>query len=67
MTPVPGGAPVDEPSEELWVTCRLDRRRAESLFLELRSRARQLGFDLELVSVGTVGRPAAETSSQPDA
>ena len=68
MTPVSGGAPVEEPSEELRVTCRLDRRGAESLFLELRARARQLGFDLELGSVGPSGRPApADTSSQPDA
>ena len=57
-----------EPSDELRVTCRFDRRRAESLFLELRSRARQLGFDLELVNVGPA-RPAAaaDSSPQPDA
>jgi hypothetical protein len=59
---------VDESSGELRVTGRLDRRRAEALFLELRSRAQQLGFDLELVSVGIPGRSApTETSPQPDA
>jgi hypothetical protein len=64
MTGLPDRVPA-ETSDELRVVGRLDRRRAEALFLELRSRARQLGFDLELVSVGPVAR--ADGSSHPDA
>ena len=65
MRTVSGGPPGEEPSEELRVACPVDRRGAESLFLELRERARQMGFDLELVSVELSGR--IDTPSQPDA
>jgi len=44
-----GGPSSDASAEELRLLCASDRRGVESLFLELRRRARALGLDIEMV------------------
>ena len=54
---------TDHAAEEIQLLCATDRRGAESLFLELRRRARALGLEIELVKAERCAVPGPRDSS----
>ena len=55
---------TDHAAEELQLLCATDRRGAESLFLELRRRARALGLEIELVKAERCAVPSPPDASR---
>jgi hypothetical protein len=57
MTERPAGDSPDDAAGELHLRCATDRRGVESLFLELRRRARARGLDIEMVKTERCAAP----------
>ena len=51
------GASPDDSAEEIQLLCATNRRGVESLFLELKRRARALGLEIEMVKAERCAGP----------